>query len=131
MKKYCQLKPSPKKQGFGISIAVGVLLLTACASAPPPTEQMAVSKAAVTNASNAGGNEFAPLPLNAARDKMDAAERAMVAEDYVLARQLSEEAEVDAELALVTARSAKAQKAVGVLQEDNRVLRQELDRKTQ
>jgi hypothetical protein len=64
-------------------------------------------------------------------DKMDAAEQAMTVEDYALAKQLSEQAQVDAQLASTTARSAKAQKASSALLEDNRVLRQELNRKTQ
>lgn len=55
----------------------------------------------------------------------------MTAEDYVLARRLAEQAQVDAQLAAATARSAKAQKAASALQEDNRVLRQEIFRKTQ
>ena len=61
-------------------------------------------------------------------EKMDAAEKAMTEEDYPLARQLAEEAQVDAQLAATTARSAKAQKAASALQEDNRVLRKEIDR---
>jgi ABC-type uncharacterized transport system auxiliary subunit len=112
--------------------AVAVLFaLAGCASTPAPTEQMAVSKAAVSNASSAGGNEFAPLQLKAAMDKMDAAERAMIKKDYGLARQLAEQAEVDAQLAGAMARSAKSKKAADALQEDSRVLRQEIDRKTQ
>jgi hypothetical protein len=63
-------------------------------------------------------------------NKMAGAEQAMAAEDYVLARQLAEQAQVDAQLAAATARSAKAQKAANALQEDNRVLRQEIDRNT-
>lgn len=104
--------------------------MTGCAGMPP-TEQMAVSKVAVSNATSAGGNEFAPVQLKSAMDKMDAAERAMAAEDYVLARQLAEQAQVDAQLAAATARSAKAQKAASALQEDNRVLRKEIDRNAQ
>lgn len=92
---------------------------------------MAVSKVAVSNASSAGGNKFAPLQIKSAMDKMDGAERAMVAEDYVLARQLAEQAQVDAQLAAATARSSKAQKAANALQEDNRALRQEIDRNIQ
>jgi hypothetical protein len=61
---------------------------------------------------------------------MEAAERAMVAKDYVLARQLAEEAQVDAQLAGTMARSAKAKKAADALQEDSSVLRQEIDRKS-
>jgi septal ring factor EnvC (AmiA/AmiB activator) len=113
-----------------ISTAV-ILLMAGCASIPPPVEQMAVSKAAVNSANSAGGNEFAPVLLKSAMDKLDAAERAMTEKDYVVARRQAEQAQVDAQLAAATARSSKAQKAAGALQEDNRVLRQEIDRKAQ
>ena len=114
------------------SISVtAALLMTGCASIPAPTEQIAVSKVAVESANSAGGNEFAPLQLKSVMDKMDAAERAMTVEDYALAKQLAEQAQVDAQLASATVRSAKAQKAASALLEDNHVLRQELNRKTQ
>ncbi|QWF72393.1 DUF4398 domain-containing protein [Methylomonas paludis] len=117
-------------QILGVSVSA-VLLTAACANNPPPTEQIAVAKAAVNNASAAGATEFAPLPLRYAQDKMEAAEHAMDKEDYHVARLLAEEAEVDALLSTATARSVKAQKAVSQLQQDNTVLRQEIDRKTQ
>ena len=107
------------------------LLLSACAGIPAPTEQMAVSKSAVSNAASAGSNEFAPLSLKSAMDKMDNAERAMAAEDYLLARRLSEQAQVDAQLASATSLATIAQKAASALQEGNRVLRKEIDRTTQ
>ena len=114
------------------SISVtAALLMTGCASIPAPTEQIAVSKEAVESANSAGGNEFAPLQLKSVMDKMDAAERAMTVENYALAKRLAEQAQVDAQLASATARSAKAQKAASALLEDNHVLRQELNRKTQ
>ncbi len=128
MKKINYLKSHPLMLGISVAAAIYV---TGCASIPAPTEQMAVSKMAVTNASSAGGNEFAPLQLKSAMEKMDAAEQAMNQEKYVLARRLAEQAQVDAQLAAATARSAKAQKAVEVLQEGNSVLRQELNRKAQ
>ncbi|SJM90372.1 DUF4398 domain-containing protein [Crenothrix polyspora] len=111
--------------------AACVILTAGCAGIPAPTEQMAVSKAAVNSANSAGGNEFAPLQLKSAMDKMDGAEKAMTAEDYPLARQLAEQAQVDAQLASATARSAKAQKAATALHEGNQILRQEIDRKVQ
>lgn len=115
---------------YGIT-AASIMFISACASIPAPSEQMAVSKAAVSSANSAGGNEFAPLELKTAMEKMDRAERAMTEEDYLLARQLAEQAQVDAQLAAATARSSKAQKAANALQEDTRVLRQELDRQAQ
>jgi len=129
MKKFNHLRSYQIMHSIRV-IAVSAIFIAGCASIPP-TEQMAVSKVAVSNATSAGGNEFAPLPLKSAMDKMDAAERAMTAKDYVLARQLAEQAQVDAQLAAATARSVKAQKAASALQEDNRVLHQEIERKAQ
>jgi len=129
MKKINPCRSAQMLRGIGAS-AVAALFIAGCASTPP-IEQMTIAKVAVDNATSAGGNEFAPLPLKSALEKMDAAERAMAAEDYVLARQLAEQAQVDAQLAAATARSAKAQKAASALQEDNRVLRQEIERKAQ
>ncbi|OIR04690.1 hypothetical protein GALL_130740 [mine drainage metagenome] len=116
-------------RGIGVSLAA-VILISGCASVPPPIEQMAVSRAALNNANSAGANEFAPVQLKSAMDKMQGAEQAMTAKDYPLANQLAEEAEVDAKLAGLTARSVKAQKAAEAIQEDSRVLRKEIDRKT-
>ena len=110
--------------------ATAAVILAGCASTPPPTEQMAISRAAVSNANSAGGNEYAPLQYKSAMEKMDAAERAMADKNYVRARQLAEEAQVDAKLAEMMARSAQAEKAADALQDDIRVLRQEIDRKS-
>lgn len=130
MNKLHTSKPKKLQLGFGLCAST-LLLIAGCASIPAPTEQMAVSKVAVNNASSAGGNEYAPVLLRTAMEKMDAAEEAMRQEDYVLARQLAEQAQVDAQLAAATARSSKAQKAAGVVHEGNRVLRQELNRNAQ
>jgi hypothetical protein len=92
---------------------------------------MAVSKTAVNDAISAGSNEFAPRQLRIAMEKMNAAERAMVDEDYLRAWQLAEQVQVDAQLAALSARSAKAQKAAYTLQEDNRILQQEIERNAQ
>ena len=113
----------------GIGLAAAVMAMAGCASVPAPTEQLAVSKAAVANAVGAGGTGFAPAEMRTAQEKLDRANQAMAAKDYERARWLAEQAQVDAQLAVTKARSAKAQKAAYALQEDNRVLREELDRK--
>jgi len=130
MKNFYILKSGQIARRVGIISVVG-FIISACASIPPPTEQMAVSKAAVTGATSAGGNEFAPLQLKSAMEKMDSAEQAMRDENYLAARQLAEQAQVDAQVASATARSSKAQKAASALQEDTQVLRKELNRKAQ
>jgi hypothetical protein len=112
--------------GMGLAVAV----MAGCASVPAPTEQIAVSKAAVANAVGAGGPEFAPAEMRTAQEKLDRADQAMAVQDYERARWLAEQAQVDAQLAVAKARSAKAQQAANALQEDTRVLREELNRKS-
>jgi hypothetical protein len=129
MKNICRFKSHPMMHTTGAIVAAAIFM-AGCASPVPPLEQMAVSRAAVGSANNAEDNEFAPLQLKSAMEKMAGAERAMTDKNYVLARQLAEQAQVDAQLATATARSAKAQKAADAIQEDSRVLRTEIDRKT-
>lgn len=120
----------------GVTVAA-VLFMAGCSSTPAvpdvstgpaPIEQMAMSRAAVKTANSADSNEFAPVLLKSAMDKMNGAERAMGVMNYVLAKQLSEQAQVDAQLATATSNAAKAQKAADALREDNRVLRNEINR---
>jgi hypothetical protein len=115
-------------RALGALIGVAAIV-TGCSSIPAPTEQIAVSKSAIANAVSAGGSEYAPVELRSAQDKMDRAMRAMEKEDYDTARALAEQAQADARLAEKMAQSAKAQKSAGVMQDDIRVLREEIDRK--
>jgi Domain of unknown function (DUF4398) len=111
-----------------LSSAVG--LFAACASVPAPTQDMALSTAAVANAVSAGGPEWAAPEMRAAREKLDRANAAMAAKEYEQARIWAHEAQADAQLAAAKARANKAQKAADVMQEDSRVLAEELDRKS-
>jgi septal ring factor EnvC (AmiA/AmiB activator) len=111
------------------AIGIAAALMAGCATVPPPTEQLAVSKAAMANAVAAGGPEFAPMEMRTAQEKMDSANQAMAAKEYERAQWMAEQAQVDAQLAASKAQAAKAQKAVLAAQEDSRVLREELDRK--
>ena len=119
-------------QWLGVSgvISCAALLMAGCASMPAPTEQMAVSKAAVTSAVSAGGNEFATIEMKAAQEKLERASQALEKEDYENARWLAEQAQIDAKLAEKKAQSAKAQKAANVIQNDIRILSEEINRKS-
>lgn len=130
MKKLPYLKSNRMMNRIGFAMAASILMV-GCASNQAPVEQMALSRSAVSNAMSAGGNEYAPIQFKSANDKLDAAEKAMTDKKYDLAKQLAEQAEVDAKVAGLMARSAKAQKAADALQEDIRVLRHEIERKTQ
>jgi hypothetical protein len=117
-------------QQLGRAAAVAaVLALSACASQKAPaTADVAVSRNAVENAVQAGAADLAPAEITAARAKMMRANEALAAKDYKLARELAMQAQADAQLAQSKANSAKATSASNALNEDLRVLRQEVDR---
>ena len=109
--------------------AAMVLSLAACASQKAPaTADVAVSKNAVENAVSAGASDLAPEEITAARAKMMRANQALAAKDYALARDLATQAQADAKLAQSKASSAKATAAANALNDDLRVLREEVDR---
>ena len=110
--------------------AAGALVLAGCASPQkaPATADVAVSRNAVENAVSAGAAELAPEDITAARDKMMRANAALAAKDYKLARELAIQAQADAKLAQSKANSAKATAASNALNEDVRVLREEVER---
>jgi hypothetical protein len=127
-----------RKSCFGMTfirlqvlLAGALLFLGGCAAPPPaPTDQLAVTKATIAQAVSAGASEFAPAELSSASAKLDRANLAMAAKDYAQARILAEQAEVDAQLAVTRTRSSKAQRAAAAVQEDSRVLREEINRNT-
>ncbi len=108
--------------------AAATLMLGCSSLKTPATADVAVSKAAVDNAAGAGAAQYAPIELLAARDKLALANKAMAAKDYKLARDMAAQAQADAKLAQSKANSAKAQAAADAVQEDIRVLREELER---
>jgi hypothetical protein len=110
--------------------AAAVLTLAGCASKEkaPATADVAVSKNAVESAVSSGASELAPAEMMAARDKMQRASAALAAKDYETARDLAQQAAADAKLAQSKANSTKATAAANALQEDIRVLREEVER---
>jgi len=109
--------------------SAALVLTTGCSSLKTPaTADVAVSKAAVDNAASADGAEFAPVEMTAARNKLALANKAMASKDYKQAIDFAAQAQADAKLAQGKANSAKAQAAANALQDDIRVLREELER---
>lgn len=124
---------SPRRvHAAGLQFLAGclALALTACASTPAPTEQLAVSTAAVADATSAGAAVWAPTELGSARDKLQRANTAMTAKDYDSARTLAKEAQADAQLADAKVSAGKARKAADEVQDASRALRDEMNRKT-
>ena len=107
----------------------GTFAVGACSNLKAPaTADVAVSQAAVENASRADGTEFAPAEMQAAREKLALAKTALANKDYKAATDFANQAQADAKLAQAKAGSAKAQAISATLQEDIRMMRIELDR---
>ena len=105
-------------------------LLTACASVPPPVEQMAVTRTTVERVSSApNAVDAAPVELSQAREKLARAERAMNDKDYVTARRLGAEAEADARVAESRASAMRGERALKEIRDSIRSLQDEINRR--
>lgn len=119
-----------KKSVKMTTLLLAVWGLAACATVvPPPDVQVGQASTAVTEAESVGAYEAAPVELQAARDKLDQAKKALQAEDNLTARRLAEEAMADANLAQAKARTAKSRTSAAALKEGIQTLQQEVDRK--
>jgi hypothetical protein len=86
-----------------------ILGLGACASSPPPpTQEIASARAAISRAQQDGAAQLAPQPLRTAQDKLAMAQ-SQSSTDTAAARRSAEQAEVDADLAAATARARRAE----------------------
>jgi hypothetical protein len=108
-----------------------LVLAAACATTPIPNEKIAVAKAAVQHAEQAGAPEFAPVQLAAARDKLARAEAAAAKHDAETATQLAEQANADAQLAEATAQQQRSQKAAAESSASMQALRNETQHSSQ
>jgi len=112
-----------------LAAAMAVALLFGCSNMKSPaTTDVAVTNAAVESAVGAGGTQFAPVEMNAARTKLALARQALAARDYALAISLADQSRADAKLAQAKADSSKARAAADLLEEDIQILRQEINR---
>lgn len=104
------------------------VLVSACASTKPPTDQVARSEAAINQAEQVGARNYAPLEIREARKKLEQAKELIEQKNYARASRLADQAEVDAELAETKTLSEKAQKAVRELGESIKILKEEIAR---
>jgi Domain of unknown function (DUF4398) len=89
--------------------------LAACASVPAPLQDVANAERAVQEAAAADAETLAPAELDKARRKLEAAKGALAAQENLQARQLAEQALVDAELAEITASAEQAARTAAEL----------------
>lgn len=108
--------------------AASVLGLAACASMPPPTDQLARAESAIKRAEEARVADYASPELKSAREKLVAAREAVTREDMVLAERLADQARLDAEVATAKTEAAKAKANIAEMKKANSAIQQEADR---
>ena len=112
-----------------VTAAAGLLTLAACASTPPaPTQALQAAEAAITSAEQARVADYASVELNAARENLAAARKAVQSEDMDKAERLAEQSRVNAELASAKAGLIKAKAINEEMETSIEVLKQEMQR---
>jgi len=109
-------------------VAVTVVCLGACSSAPKPKTEMALSNSALQNAEVAGAANHAPIELRTAKEKQALADAAMSRKKFTTAKQLAEQAAVDAEYAKAKSEAEKSRQAVAEVEDSINMIRTELNR---
>src|SRR6266498_6141240 len=109
-------------------IALFALENTCCTTAKPPTEILSRAEMDLRAASEARADEFAPMDLQSAREKIEGSKKAMAAKRYEDARRLAESAQVEAELATAKAEAELTRRAADDLRRRLDTLRAETER---
>lgn len=119
-----------EKYGWLIAMTAAAVL-AGCASrdVPPPRAEFARAELAIEQAESSEATQYAPLALRDARKKLEEARAAAYREDYLNARYLAKEAEVDGRLALADAQTARAEQRAEETRRSIETLRQELRQK--
>ncbi len=87
---------------------LAVLVLGGCATTPPDPNLLANAQAAITRATQAGGDVHAPLELRLANRRLVVAQEQIDQGNIAGARHLADQAQIEAELAFARTRAALA-----------------------
>jgi uncharacterized protein DUF4398 len=124
---------SRQQKPFQIRITASLIILFAfansgCSIGKPPTDVLSKAELDLRAASEARADEFAPMDLQSAREKLEGSKKAMAAKRYEDARRLAESAQVEAELATAKAEAELTRRAAEELRRRTDALRAETER---
>jgi len=105
-----------------ILISIVCLVLVACTTSRPGPEVFGAAEEVIQTAEAAGGDEFAPVEMRFAREKLASAHLAMEKQKYGVVVYLVDEAAINAELAIEKSRTAKSRRQVNELRKSNEEL---------
>ena len=107
-------------------LPVAFAFLVACAGTPPPREALDAAELAIEDARRLGAQDYAPVELERATQRMTAADAAFAGRDYAMAQQYAAQAELEAQLAQYRSRAATGREEVRRRIDENARLRREL-----
>ena len=100
---------SAKTLRMGAGFAAGLLVVGACASAPPaPTQNLQAARSAIESAEKADAGRYAAVELSEARKRLASADASVSEEKMSLADRFALESRAQAELASSKTAAAKA-----------------------
>jgi len=105
-----------------ILIVFACLVLGACATVRPDAAIFESAEQAIQAAEAAGGDEFAPVEMRFAREKLASAKKGLEKEKYEVSVWLVEESEINSELAIEKSRTAKSRRQVNEQRKNNEEL---------
>jgi len=106
-----------------------MLLLTGCATMPPaPTASLNEAQRAIQAAEKDDASHYAGAELDEARQKLILADKAVAAEDMVLAERLAQESTVTAKLAAARTEETKAEELNKQMSRGSEALIEEMQR---
>jgi hypothetical protein len=115
---------------LSLALAAGTFSLAAHAGDHVAQDKIAVAKAAIEHAEQAGGPEAAPVQMASARDKLAVAEKDSAKHDDKQAAAWADQANIDAQVAEATATQVRSAKAAAEFDASLQTLRQEASRPT-
>jgi len=89
-----------------ILIITLITALSSCATLPPDPTLLNNARAAISQAEMAGAQQYSPLELRFARERLEAANEALELDDPGQARRLADGAEIEAQLAMARTEAA-------------------------
>jgi hypothetical protein len=105
---------------------MAIVMAAGCATIPPDPTMLDNARSAINQAREAGANEYAPLELRFARERLTSAEFEIERGEGAAARQLADEAEIEARLALARTQAALTRGELAERQRDLEQLRADL-----
>lgn len=107
-------------------LGASLLLLSACASTPPPTMELERARAALVRAEQANADTHAPVDYRMAREGLQQAQTLMDQRKHEPAQRALQRAEARAELAASKGVGARLRAEVKAKEDENTALRREL-----